>query len=74
LPQEREAAVEHLQARLEKLLTDAEDCTLISKLATDKQKRDLFNKIATDLRKMAREVEAVIASRRMEEDGSEKSG
>jgi hypothetical protein len=30
--------VEDLQARLEKLLTDAEDCALIGKLATDVNK------------------------------------
>jgi hypothetical protein len=40
--------VEDLQARLEKLLTDAEDCALISKLATDRKKRDLFNKLAAE--------------------------
>jgi hypothetical protein len=38
---------------LEKLLTDAEDCALISKLATDRKKRDLFNKLAADLRRLA---------------------
>jgi hypothetical protein len=53
--------VEDLQARLEKLLTDAEDCALIGKLATDVRKRDLFNRLATDLRRMAFDVQAVIA-------------
>jgi hypothetical protein len=48
--------VEHLQARLERLLTDAEDCALIAKLATDVEKRDLFNRLATDLRSMASDL------------------
>jgi hypothetical protein len=61
--------VEDLQARLEKLLTDAEDCALISKLATDRKKRDLFNKLAADLRRSARDVEALIASRRAGSEG-----
>jgi hypothetical protein len=52
--------VEDLQARLEKLLTDAEDCALISKLATDRKKRDLFNKLAADLRRLARDVEVMM--------------
>ena len=43
--------MEDLQARLEKLLTDAEDCALIGKLATDVRKRDLFNRLAADLRR-----------------------
>jgi hypothetical protein len=50
-----------LQAKLEKLLTDAEDCDLIGRLATDKQKRELFKKLATDLRGMAHDIEAMIA-------------
>jgi hypothetical protein len=31
-----------LEAYLERLRTDAEECALISKLATDKEKRELF--------------------------------
>ena len=46
--------MQDLQARLEKLLTDAEDCALIAKLATDGEKRDLFRRLATDLRGMHR--------------------
>jgi hypothetical protein len=53
--------MEDLQSRLEKLLTDAEDCALIGKLATDVRKRDLFNRLATDLRGMAFDVQAIIA-------------
>ena len=55
--------MEDLSARLEKLLTEAEDCDLIGKLATDLKKRALFQKLATDLRSMARDVEAVLADR-----------
>jgi hypothetical protein len=57
-------AVEDLQAKLEKLLTDAEDCALIGELATDARKRDLFNRLATDLRSMAFDVQAMTALKR----------
>jgi hypothetical protein len=60
--------VEDLQARFEKLLTDAEDCALIGKLAADVRKRDLFNRLATDLRGMAFDVQAMIALKRSEPD------
>jgi hypothetical protein len=56
--------VEDLQARLEKLRTDAEDCALIGKHATDVKKRDLFNRLATDLRGMAFDIQALLALRR----------
>jgi hypothetical protein len=65
--------VEDLRARLEKLLTDAEDCALLGKLATDIRKRDLFNRLATDLRGMASDVQAIIASRRAEGDDDKRS-
>jgi hypothetical protein len=39
-----------LKAELEKLLTNAEDCTLIARLAADKQKRETFARIAQHLR------------------------
>jgi hypothetical protein len=61
--------VEDLQARLEKLLTDAEDCALVGKLATDVRKRDLFNRLAADLRGMAFDVQAIIALKAAEPDG-----
>ncbi len=65
----RGVVVEDLQARLEKLLTDAEDCALIGKLATDVRKRDLFNRLAADLRGMAFDVQAMVALKRAESDG-----
>lgn len=52
-----------LKAELEKLLTNAEDCTLIARLATDKTKRETFTRIATQLREMAAELQADIAAR-----------
>ena len=62
-----------LQPRLEQLLTDAEDCALIGKLATDIRKRDLFNRLAADLRAMAFDVQAMIALKRAEPDGDNKT-
>jgi hypothetical protein len=61
--------VEDLQARLERLLTDAEDCALIGRLATDARKRDLFNRLATDLRGMAFDVQTMLAVKRAQPDG-----
>ena len=61
--------MEDLQAGLEKLLTDAEDCALIAKLATDVKKRDLFNRLAADLRGMAFDVRAMIVLKRAGPDG-----
>ena len=52
-----------LTAELEKLLTNAEDCTLIARLATDKNKRETFARIAKQLREMAAELQADIAAR-----------
>jgi hypothetical protein len=57
--------VEDLEARLEKLLTDAEDCALIAKRTTDGEKRDLFNRLATDLRSMASDIQGMIALKRV---------
>ncbi len=55
--------MEDLSAKLEKLLTEAEDCDLIGKLATDPHKRELFEKLAADLRAVARDIQAMIAGR-----------
>jgi SepF-like predicted cell division protein (DUF552 family) len=52
-----------LQAKLEKLLLDAEDCDLIARLATDRAKRETFARIAKQLRGMADELKADIAVR-----------
>jgi hypothetical protein len=55
--------MEDLKSKLEKLLTEAEDCELIGKLATDVNKRALFEELAVDLRAMAHDIQAVIAAR-----------
>jgi hypothetical protein len=52
-----------LEAKLEKLLADAEDCDLISKLATDVTKRATFRRLAMQTRAMAEEVRQAIAGR-----------
>ena len=56
--------MEDLRAKLEKLLTEAEDCELIGKLATDLKKRELFGKLAIDLRSMAHDIQAMISTRK----------
>ena len=51
-----------IRTRIEKLLTDAAECDLISKLATMREKRDAFQKLAYEYRKMARELETIASS------------
>ena len=53
-----------MEAHLEKLLTDAEECALISKLATDMAKRELFARLAEHLKMLAGEVERAIRERK----------
>jgi hypothetical protein len=55
--------MEDLTAKLEKLLTEAEDCDLIGRLATEPAKRELFKKLARDLRSMASDIGAMIGKR-----------
>lgn len=55
--------MDDLRAKLEKLLTEAEDCELIGRLAADQAKRELFKKLAADLRAMARDINVLIAGR-----------
>jgi autotransporter translocation and assembly factor TamB len=52
--------LEVMRAYLERLLTDAEEYSLVSKLATDLQKQALFAKLSDQLRVMALEVELAI--------------
>jgi hypothetical protein len=59
----RSSKNEGLSAKLEKLLTEAEDCELIGKLATDISKRELFRRLPVDLRTMAHDIQAVIDKR-----------
>jgi hypothetical protein len=51
-----------IRARIEKLLADAEECTLISKFSTIPEKREVFQKLAEDYRKMMRELETIAIS------------
>ena len=53
-----------LEAHLEKLLTDAEECALISKLATDMAKRELFARLSEHLKMLASEVDRAIKERK----------
>jgi hypothetical protein len=55
--------MEDMSAKLEKLLSEAEDCELIGKLATDLNKRALFQNLAVDLRAMAHDIQATMAAR-----------
>ena len=56
--------MDDLQAKLEKLSLEAEDCELIAKLATDLEKRAMFAKLALQLRAMARDIEPLIVDAR----------
>jgi hypothetical protein len=57
--------MQDLQAKLEKLLLEAEDCTLISKLADNPTKRAAFVKLALQLRKLARDTQAEIGAKEL---------
>ncbi len=61
LPRVRVAAMQDLQATLEKPLVEAENCDFIANLATTVPKRELFNRLAADLRSSAREIEILLA-------------
>jgi hypothetical protein len=50
-----------MEAQLERLRLDAEDCALISRLATDPNKQELFARLAKHLATLASEVERAIA-------------
>jgi hypothetical protein len=50
-----------MEAQLERLRLDAEDCALISRLATDLNKQELFARLAKHLATLASEVERAIA-------------
>ena len=49
--------------KLEKLLTDAEDCTLISKLAADPAKRKRFGRLSARFQEMAKKLETAIKAK-----------
>ena len=51
-----------MQAKLTKLLDDANDCDLIGSLATDQAKRATFRRMAEEFRDMAARLRADIAA------------
>jgi hypothetical protein len=51
-----------MQAHLEKLRNEADQCDLISKLATNATKKALFAKLAEHHRALVRDVEQAIAA------------
>ncbi|MGY3618398.1 hypothetical protein [Bradyrhizobium sp. USDA 10063] len=51
-----------MQAQLEKLRNEAEECELISRLATNTTKKALFAKLAEHHRALVKEVEQAIAA------------
>ena len=55
--------MEDLEAKLEKLRLEAEDCELIAKLAPDLKKRTFFANLSVQLKAMARDVEETMAAR-----------
>ena len=56
--------MQDVQARLEKLRSEAAECRLISDLATDKKKRELFSRLADHLDVLTTEIaNAVIAQK-----------
>jgi hypothetical protein len=54
--------MEDLQGQLERLLTEAEDCEVIAELAIDPKKRKLFERHAGDLRRLAADIEFIVAA------------
>jgi len=58
-----------LQAKLERLLAEAQDCDLIGNLATDPDKRATFRRMAEQLREVAEQLRADIAAKLSETDG-----
>jgi hypothetical protein len=57
-----ELSMKDMQAHLEKLRVEAEECELISKLATNETKKALFAKLAAHHRTLAEEVERAMTS------------
>jgi fructose-1-phosphate kinase PfkB-like protein len=52
-----------LREKLEQLRADAEDCAIISESAPDEVKRETFAQLAKQLRRMAIDIELVIAKK-----------
>jgi hypothetical protein len=54
--------MQDIKQRLEKLRVDAEECQLISRLPRTPVKRNAFAQLSDEYQKMARDLEALIAS------------
>jgi outer membrane murein-binding lipoprotein Lpp len=52
--------MQDFQAKIEKLLLEAEDCELIAKLATDVKKRAHFARLSVRLKALAREMQSAV--------------
>jgi hypothetical protein len=52
-----------MQVQLERLRTEAEDCDILAHMAVDAKKRELFKRLAGDLRRLAADIETVVAGR-----------
>ena len=68
------ASMKDMRTQLEKLLTEASECALISNLATDSAKRELFAKLAEHYTVLASEVKAAIDKMADKAPGSLNSG
>ncbi|WIG50961.1 MAG: hypothetical protein OJF48_001878 [Afipia sp.] len=58
-----------VKIRIEKLQTDALDCEIIAKLATNSAKRESFERLADAYRRMAAELQDLIESGKISNDG-----
>ena len=56
--------MQDMRAHLEKLLTEAEDCALISKLANGNAKRELFANLSAHLEQLAFGIELAIRDKK----------
>jgi len=63
-----------LQAKLERLLAEAQDCDLIGNLATDHAKRATFRRMAEQFRQMAEQLRIDIAALPPETNGGAAAG
>jgi len=52
-----------LQARVERLLTEAAECDVVAGLASEAKKRELFERLARDYRELAADVKKMVAIR-----------
>lgn len=58
----RVETMKDVEVQLEKLLTEASECSLISKLATEPKKRELFTRLSEHYAVLADEVRKAMAT------------